>query len=334
MISRRTFLRAASGAGAAALAPLPAGRAGAEPPPETTTIRLVQVPSICRSPQYVAEPLLRGEGFTDVKYVRKGGSAEVGPAVAAGEVDISMGFVGPLLTAIDQGQSLVVLGPGHVGCFELFGNERVRAIRDLKGKKVAIPAWGSSSQHTFVASMVSYVGLDPRKDIDWVTTPVSESLRMFADGKIDALIALPPEPQELRAKKIGRVIVNSSVDQPWSQYFCCLVVANRDFVRRHPVAAKRALRAILKAADVCALHPEAAARALVDRGFTERYDYALQAMREIPYRKWREYDVEDTVRFYSLRLHEAGLLKAGPKKIIAQGTDWRFLNEIRKELKG
>ena len=334
MIPRRTFLRAASGAGAAALFQLSTARASAEPPPETTTIRLVQVPSICRSPQYVAEPLLRSEGFTDVQYVRKSGSAEVGPAIATGEVDISMGFVGPLLTAIDQGQALVILGPGHVGCFELFGNERVRAIRDLKGRKVAIPSWGSSSQHTFVASMVSYVGLDPRKDIEWVTTPVSESLRLFADGKIDALIALPPEPQELRAKKIGRVIVNSAVDQPWSQYFCCLTVANREFVRRHPVAAKRALRAILKAADVCAVDPESAARVLVDKGFTERYDYALQAMKEIPYRKWREYDVEDTVRFYSLRLHEAGLVKAGPKKIIAQGTDWRFLNELKKELKG
>ena len=181
MMRRRDFLRV-SGAGASALLGVRVDPAGAEPPPETTTIRLIQVPSICRSPQYVAEPLLRGEGFTDVKYIRKAGSAEVGPAVAAGEVDISMGFVGPLLTAIDQGQSLVVLGPGHVGCFELFGNERVRAIRDLKGKKVAIPAWGTSSQHTFVASMVSYVGLDPRKDIDWVTTPVNESLRLFAEG--------------------------------------------------------------------------------------------------------------------------------------------------------
>ena len=334
MTTRRQFVSGLTAAGASSFVGMRLEPASAEPPPETTTLRLIQVPSICRSPQYVAEPLLRSEGFSDVRYVRKSGSAEVGPAVASGEIDISMGFVGPLLMAIDQGQPLVILGPGHVGCFELFGNDRVRAIRDLKGKRVAIPAWGTSSQHTFVAAMVSYVGLDPRKDIDWVTTPPSESLRLFADGKIDALIALPPEPQELRAKKIGRVIVNSAVDQPWSQYFCCLVVGNRNFVRKHPIAAKRALRGILKAADVCALDPETAARALVDKGFAERYDYALQTLKEIPYRKWREYDVEDTVRFYSLRLHEAGLIKSSPKKIIAQGTDWRFLDELKKELKG
>jgi NitT/TauT family transport system substrate-binding protein len=329
---RRDFVRAL-GVSMATRA-LGARAAGAEARPETETIRLIQVPSICRSPQYVADALLQAEGLTDVRYVKKSGSADVATAVAAGEVDVSMGFIGPLLMAIDAGAPLVILGPGHIGCFELFANERVRAIRDLKGKRVAMPAWGTSSQHTFVATIVSYVGLDPRKDIRWVTAAPDESLRLFAEGKIDALIALPPEPQQLRAQKVGRVILNSAVDHPWSQYFCCLLIGNRDFVRAHPVATKRALRAILKAADTCALDPAAAARGLVDRGFTERYDYALQAMREIPYRKWRDYDVEDTVRFYSLRLHEAGLIKSSPKKIIAQGTDWRFLNEVKREMKG
>ena len=57
-------------------------------------------------------------------------------------------------------------------------------------------------------------------------------------------------------------------------------------------------------------------------------------MRDVTYGKWRQYDPEDTLRFYSLRLHEAGLIKSSPQKIIANGTDWRFLNELKKELKG
>jgi NitT/TauT family transport system substrate-binding protein len=99
------------------------------------------------------------------------------------------------------------------------------------------------------------------------------------------------------------------------------------------VATKRALRAILKAADVCANEPERVARLLVDKGYAEHYTYALQALQEIPYGQWREYDSEDTVRFYALRLHEVGMIKSSPQKIIAQGTDWRFLNELKKELK-
>ena len=131
-------------------------------------------------------------------------------------------------------------------------------------------------------------------------------MRLLAEGKIDALMGFPPVPQELRAKKIGHVVVNSAADRPWSQYFCCMMAGNREFVRKHPVATKRAMRAILKANQICALEPERAARLLVDKGFTTNYDYALQTMKEIPYGKWREYDPEDTVRFYSLRLHEAG----------------------------
>jgi NitT/TauT family transport system substrate-binding protein len=129
-------------------------------------------------------------------------------------------------------------------------------------------------------------------------------------------------------------VVNTNVDRPWSQYFCCLVAGNRTFVRKHPVATKRAVRAILKAADICALEPDRVARVLVDRDYVKRYDYALQTMQEVPYGTWREYNPEDTLRFYALRLHEAGMIKSSPQKIIEQGTDWRFLTELKKQLKG
>src|SRR5690606_32317060 len=142
----------------------------------------------------------------------------------------------------------------------------------------------------FVASMAQYIGLDPHKDINWIVHPPTQSIQLLAEGKIDALVAFPPVPQELRARKIGRVVVNSAVDRPWSQYFCCIVTGNLDFVRKHPVATKLALRAILKAADVCALEPKRAAERIVDKGFTPRYNYALQTMQEIPYNRWREYD--------------------------------------------
>ena len=199
--------------------------------------------------------------------------------------------------------------------------------------RVGVPALGTE-HHIFIAAMAAYVGLDPQKDIHWVEHPVADSVRLFADGQLDALVGFPPVPQELRARKIGHVVVNSGVDRPWSQYFCCITVANREFMQRHPVATKRALRAILKATDVCALQPDHAAHLIVDKGFTQQYDYALQTMQETPYNHWREYDPEDTVRFYALLLHEIGMIKSNPQKIITEGTDWRFLNEIKKELNG
>jgi NitT/TauT family transport system substrate-binding protein len=334
MQSRRAFLRQVAAAGTVGYLGLSPRPVAAEPPPETSQLRLVQIPGICVAPQYVAEELLLGEGFTNVAYVPGGvGGVETYKVLAAGEAQVSMAFVAPFIVQVDLGEPIVLLGGVHIGCFELIGTDRVRAIRDLKGKAVAVPALGSP-HHAFLASMVAYVGLDPRRDINFVVHPAAEAMQLLADGKIDALMGFPPVPQEMRAKKIGHVVVSSAVDRPWSQYFCCIVAGNREFVRRHPVATKRALRAILKASNICAAEPARAAQLLVDKGFAKVYDYALQTMRDVPYGKWRDFDPEDTVRFYALRLHEAGMIKSNPKKIIAQGTDWRFLNELRKELKG
>jgi NitT/TauT family transport system substrate-binding protein len=251
-------------------------------------------------------------------------------AIGTGDVDVSINFVGPLVIRIDLADPIVLLGGIHVGCFVLFGGERVRSVRDLKGRSVGVQAIGSS-QHVFLASMMAHVGLDAKKDVNWVTNPSRESMRLLAEGGIDAFLGFPPEPQELRARKIGRVVVDSGKDRPWSQYFCCMVAGNRSFVRKHPVAAKRALRALLKATNFCSAEPERAARLIADRGYN--YEYALETMKDIPYDRWREYDPEDTVRFHALRLHEAGMIKSTPTKILAQGTDWRFLGELKKELK-
>ena len=94
------------------------------------------------------------------------------------------------------------------------------------------------------------------------------------------------------------------------------------------------LRAILKASNLCALEPNQIGHTLVDRGVTKSYNYAAQTMKEVPYGKWREYEPADTVRFFALRLYEDGWIKSTPQKILAQGTDWRFFNELKKELKG
>ena len=331
-VSRRQFLGRFTLLGAAGLLGLRSKPTAAEPPPETTRLRLVQIPSICQAPQYVAQELLRGEGFTDVQYIKKAGARGVSEALASGEADINNQFAGPSIVSLEAGDPIVFLSGLHAGCFEVFGTDRVRTIRDLKGKTVAVLELGSA-QHVFLSSIAAYIGLDPRKDINWVTHPAAESMQLLAEGKVDAFLGFPPEPQELRARGVGHVVVNSSTDHPWSQYFCCMVIGNREFVRKHPVATKRALRAILKATDLCAREPESAARTLVDGGFAPRYDYALQTMREIRYGKWREYGPEDTLRFYALRLHEAGMIKSTPQKLIAQGTDWRFLTELKNELK-
>jgi NitT/TauT family transport system substrate-binding protein len=158
-------------------------------------------------------------------------------------------------------------------------------------------------------------------------------MELFVKGKIDAFLATPPEPQDLRARKIGHTILNTTIDLPWSNYYCCMLVGTTEYVSRYPIATKRVLRALLKAVDLCLSDPQAVAQQLIDRGFAAQYDLALQTLNEVRYDRWREFDPEDSLRFYALRLQEVGFIKESPNIIIANGTDWRFLNELKRELK-
>ena len=286
--------------------------------------------SICIAPEYVAEELLRAEGFTDIRYVKIPGYQQA-DALLRGELDFFNFFAGGNIQLIEAGAPIVVLAGIHIGCFELFASEGIRHIADLKGKSIGL----SAAPDALLTLMAAEVGLDPAKDIHWVRggDHASDPLELFVEGKIDAFLGFSPQPQELRARHAGHVILNTTTDRPWSHYFCCMLASNRDYVRKYPVATKRVLRAVLKAADLCTAEPDRVARRIVRGGFTQQYDYALQTLRDIPYEKWREYDPEDTMRFYALRLREAGLIKSSPQRIIADGTDWRFLNELKRELK-
>jgi len=326
--TRRRFLVNTSALGAASLLGLPPV-AAAEPPSETATIRLVRSPAICFAPQYLAEELLRLEGFSQVRYVKAARSNSFNH-VYDGDADMSMDASPAIVYSMDSDKVPVTIAGIHAGCYELFGNSRVNAIRDLKGKTVSVYTLGGPA-HVLLASMLAYVGINPRKDVNWVTD--TNAMRLFAEGQTDAYMGFAPEPHELRAKKIGHVIVNTAQDRPWSQYFCCMLTVNRDFMNHNPIATKRALRAFLKAADLCAADPQQAARYLVTKGYEPRYETALEVLGDLPYRRWREANPEDTLRFHALRLHEVGMLKNDPQKLIAQGTDWRFLNELKRELK-
>jgi len=330
-VSRRSFLTSASALSAGTLLRIPAATA-ADPPPETTRIRLTRDIAICTAPQLLAEAFLRLEGFTDVTYV----DLTLGSAydmLDAGQVDMTLENAPALVYAMHQASKWVVIAGIHAGCYELFGHETVRNLRDLKGKSVAVYAMGGGD-HVLVSSMLAYVGMDPKSEVRWVPEDtLGDAMRLFVHGEVDAFMGFPPQPQELRARNIGHVIIDTSHDRPWSQYFCCSLIADREYANRYPIATKRALRAHLKAADVCAREPERVARYFVTKGYEPRYAIALEVLEQVPYDRWRTDNPEDTLRFHALRLHEVGMIESTPQQIIARGTDWRFLNELKRELK-
>jgi NitT/TauT family transport system substrate-binding protein len=286
-LNRRRFLTALSLGGAVGLV-LARNSLAAEPPPETTTVRLPRWIDYgyCWTASYIAGDLLRAEGLTDVRYVQADTSVDNAQWLAHGDIDFDLNYPPMHIASIDAGVPIKVLTGVHSGCLELIAKDSIRSVPDLRGSRVGVDGF-NTSRHTWLTLMAAYVGLDPVKDIRWVLN--ENPVELFIDGKIDALLGEPPYPQQLRARKIGHTIVSNAVDRPWSQYFCCMAVG--------------------------------------------RCDHAVETLSGIPYDKWRDYDAEDSIRFYALRMHEAGFIKSSRQKIIAEGTDWHFLDELKRELK-
>ena len=340
MQNRRYFLRTVFSPAVAGLsggaAFMRSRRTRAEQAPlETTSVRLLywKDDATCLAPIDILDDLLGDEGFADVRYMPAADSDTVADRVASADIDFGQDFASTTILKINAGLPAVMLAGVHPACFELFARVPIRSVVDLKGKTVGVvDTTGGAGDYVMLKIIAASVGLDPAKDINWVAFGGGDPKALLTDNKIDAFLTYPPWAQEVRDVRTGHVILNSAVDRPWSQYFCCMLIGNVDFVRRNPIATKRVVRAMMRANDICADKPDWVARHLVDRGFVPRYDSVRQGLDDVSYRNWRDYDVEDAVRFWSLRLRELGMIKSSPDKIIATGTDWRFIKEVRKEL--
>jgi NitT/TauT family transport system substrate-binding protein len=304
----------------------------AEAEPETATVRFGNAPALCIAPLYVAEQLLRDEGFDDFSYVTVESGTSGTEALSAGVMDFNIDFGTAFIIPVDRGATVKILAGLHTGCYELFAHENVSRVLDLKGKKVGAGTNLGSDPYIFLSTMASYVGLNPAKDLQWVVSDVN-AIDLFIERKIDAFVSFGLETERLRQLKVGHVVVSGTHDRPWSQYFCCMVAGNARYVERYPIATKRILRALLKAADLCVSEPQQVARRFIELGYGEDLEAVTRSIQDIRYNTWRDYEPEDTLRFFSLRMREAGIISSSPEQIIDKVADWKFLKQIRQELK-
>ena len=166
--NRRDFLFAAGAAAAAAR--FGRSRLGAqaqEAPPETTT-QARQGAEPLRHAAVRRRRAARRGGYHRGRLYREHSGPLLSEAIASGQIDFAMHFSGPLVLLLDRGRKVTMLAGVHVGCFELFAKDGIRSVADLKGRSVGTPELESSA-HVFISAMAALVGLDPAKDINWVT---------------------------------------------------------------------------------------------------------------------------------------------------------------------
>jgi NitT/TauT family transport system substrate-binding protein len=130
-------------------------------------VRVIQNPSICLAPQYVAEELLRAEGFADVRYVSLPARICFEEALGHGEADFSLQFALIQVQQIDAGAPITILAGVIVGCFELFASTTVRSLMELKGKRIGLKA----SPPDLLALMAARSGSTRPRTSSWSPTP-------------------------------------------------------------------------------------------------------------------------------------------------------------------
>lgn len=302
-----------------------AGTAAPLAPPETTSIRVGTLP--CDHPIMASEPFLQQEGFTRIEILP-------GLQLASGRVDIDVVFPSIVASLLESGERIVVFGPLHPGCAEIWAQPGINSLQDLRGRTLIVQSKALGNlAYSYPAIVFKHAGIE----VNWVAQPDANPIALYLEGKNDAVFAAQAVTAALHANPAnrGRVVHSQLTNQPWGSLACCMLAAKQDWYRANPIAAKRAMRAILRAADAQTPSRFDASKRLTDRGLfggpANLYN-VLFAASMVP-SNWRDLDTERTMRFWGQLLADVGLLTKVSVEDMVRTIDLRILRELHAELR-
>lgn len=300
------------------------------PAPEATAIRLTA--GACDAPLMAAEAFLREEGFTDVQISDAGTLA----ALTGGKAELGQMFATPLIAAVDAGKPVIGLAGIHPACAEIWAPQSIASLADLRGRTVVVRAKTADDlAYTFLAIALKNAGVDP-KDVAFVAQADADTTKAYLEGKSDAVFVTATAAIALRANAAnkGHVILDQMADKPWAEQDCCILAANADWARTNPNAAKRAVRAVMRAADSLGADRAPAVKLATDKGLfggAKNYEAVRGAANMVPL-DWRALDIERSIRFHAGLMADAGLLRSAPDETVRKGVDGGFVRRLRTDL--
>jgi NitT/TauT family transport system substrate-binding protein len=179
-----------------------------------------------------------------------------------------------LLKPIESGTDVKITGGIHTGCLRLQAgaNSDVKAVKDLKGKKVGVPTHIGSPPYLFSCRVLAANGIDPRPekkdpDVEWVAYPPAELELALKQGKVDAVATSDPIGTILIGKGLVKVLADQAADEPYKDEYCCAAVVSGKLAKENPRAAAQVTRALLKGAKWVNENPIAAAHMAVEKKY-------------------------------------------------------------------
>lgn len=207
--------------------------------------------------------------------------------LALGGYDLTHHLVMYFLKPIEQGLDVKFTGGIHRGCLRLQvpANSLVRTVRDLKGKRIAVPGMGTPP-FIFAYRVLGTQGLDAARDVSWIVYPAAELGLALEKGEVDAIANSEPIGSMLVSQGKVRNVADQATDFPYSEEYCCAVLANGKFIARNPKATAAATRALLKAAKWVETNPAAAAKLSVEKKYLastiDQNTFAISHLRYVP----------------------------------------------------
>lgn len=207
--------------------------------------------------------------------------------LALGGYDITHHLVMYFLKPLEQGLDIKFTGGIHRGCLRLQTtvNSPIKTVQDLKGKKIGVPGMGTPP-FIFAYRVLGTKGLDASRDVSWLVYPAAELGLALEKGEVDAIADSEPIGSMLVASGKVRNIADQATDYPYSEEYCCAVLANGAFIKRNPKATAGATRALLKAAKWVETNPAAAAKLSVEGKYlastVDQNTFAISHLRYVP----------------------------------------------------
>jgi len=177
----------------------------------------------------------------DAQMVYIGSGTVLTQALVAGDVHVGFSNGGAAIRATQSGADLVIIGiTVDRFIFSMISKPEIRAVVDLKGKKIGVTRFGSA---TDISGRIALErnGLIPGKDVTLLQIGgIAEILAALRGGSIDAGVLSPPTMW--RAEKLGfRELVDiTAMGIPYPNP---AIVTTRTYIRSHEEEVHKFMRA-------------------------------------------------------------------------------------------
>lgn len=266
-LSRRTVLKigVATGVGLAGLAAAGCTSPTVTPAPSATPLPLLSNGGgYLQTDHHAAIFIGKAKGIyskygIDLKITKFNAGPAIMQQLTGGTLDLGFAGVPPIISAADKDATIkIVAALQGNGSGIIVGNDSgIASVKDLKGKKIAVPSVGSI-QDIMLRQLLADNGIDYVKDVTVSAVPAGQQPAAIGAGSVDAAFTWEPFVTQTAMKNLGKILIRSNEISP--DHPCCAIATTTKTVQQFPDTLKAFFKAHKEATDFVLANPQETAQ--------------------------------------------------------------------------